>query len=202
MKLFLGGSGDITLISENGPILIKTTTKLSFFGTSDETIRISTVRLNDLPIEERYQSILENTIIPLGSDVCINEIIVTGDIKLRCNKLGEFVRLNLSGRCSITLPHKAIFSKIDFKLIEHSKLNGNDSTLLQLIGVLLNSSKCLSLIVTERGRVSLKGGKSFIQLKKFDCTDFYMEMIDGGGKYDIIDVTRYVPIVPLLNQHL
>jgi hypothetical protein len=201
MKLFLGGSGDATLISASGPILIKSTTKLGFFGNSNETIRISTVRLNDLPLEERYQTVLENTIIPLISNVRINEIILTGDIKLKCNQLGDTIKVNLSGRCSITLPYKSLFSKFELKMIEHSKLNGNESTIFQFLTCLSNSSKCLSLIVTERGRVALRGGKCFIQMRKFDCTDFNLEMVDGGGKYDIIDISRFVPIVPLLDQH-
>lgn len=202
MKLFLGGSGDFLIISPTGPIILKQNTKLLFSGSTKETFRVTSIRLNDLPLEERFQTPLENTILTFEPNSNVDEIMLTGDIKLKCNQLTSTTKINVSGCCSLHLPTKSHFEKLEIKMSENSKINGHDATVDFFSCSMSNISKCKSLIVTQRSNITLDGGKCFLQLRKFVNSQFNFDMKNGGGKYDITDIIRFVPGVPLLDQHL
>lgn len=194
-RLFIGGSGDLVLISQKGPVLLKANSKLIYFGVSKNTIRVSAVRLNDLPLEERYNSKMENTILPFDS--IVDEIVLAGDIKLNCNENYNELKIVLSGKSSLHLPTKNHFSKIELKMIENAKFNGHDSVANYFFCSMGNQSKCNSVIVTQRTHLILSGGKCFIQIKKVENSQFQLEMKNGGGKYNINDITQFPSIVPL-----
>lgn len=193
MRLLICGSGDMTLISPTGPLILKPSSKLIFFGSSSETVRLSSVRYVDLPIEERYNSTdstSENKILPLNlsDDEIISEIIMTGDTKLKCNQINSSIKISMFGKSSIHFPTKSQLEKIEIKMNDSSKFNGHDSFCEHLNANLSGNSKLNSLIVAKSSIV-LSGGKCFIQMKKFlNIPSLHsLEMKSGGGRYDIID---------------